>query len=113
MFDKIRRITSWLDSCSGLRNNPVADDISRLLKIGEEYGEAVEAQIGYTGQNPRKGITHTKEQYLAELADIVITATCAIQHVTQDEFETERIITQKLDGIIERSPEIERNPQHA
>jgi NTP pyrophosphatase (non-canonical NTP hydrolase) len=113
MFDDIRRITAWLDVMSGLRDNPLADDMSRVMKIGEELGETVEAFIGYTGQNPRKGFSHTKEQMLAELADVVITALCAIQHFTQDETETETIITGKILGIIARSPEIERIDHHA
>jgi NTP pyrophosphatase (non-canonical NTP hydrolase) len=49
----------------------------RILKIGEEYGEAVQAWIGVTGANPRKGITHTRAQVADELGDIAITALVA------------------------------------
>ena len=31
----------------------------RMLKLSEEVGEVAEAVIGATGQNPRKGVTHT------------------------------------------------------
>lgn len=49
----------------------------RVLKIAEEYGEAVQAWIGVTGQNPRKGITHTRQHVADELGDIAITALVA------------------------------------
>src|SRR5258708_20956976 len=88
LFRDITRITAWLDEKSGLRNNPVADNLSRVLKIGEEYGESVQAIIGLTGQNPRKGVTHSRSDLLAELADVIVTAFCAIQHFTQDETVT-------------------------
>lgn len=50
---------------------------SRVLKIGEEYGEAVQAWFGTTGQNPRKGITHHRGHVADELGDIAITALVA------------------------------------
>ena len=51
------------------------DEITlRLLKIGEEFGEAAQAWIGLTGQNPRKGITHTRQQVAAELGDVAFGA---------------------------------------
>jgi hypothetical protein len=31
----------------------------RMLKLQEEVGEVAQAVIGVTGQNPRKGTTHT------------------------------------------------------
>ncbi|MGW2825561.1 MazG-like family protein [Streptomyces sp. NPDC001443] len=31
----------------------------RILKLSEEVGEVAQAVIGATGQNPRKGVTHT------------------------------------------------------
>jgi NTP pyrophosphatase (non-canonical NTP hydrolase) len=49
----------------------------RVLKIAEEFGEAVQAWIGVTGQNPRKGITHTRRQVADELGDVAITALVA------------------------------------
>lgn len=46
----------------------------QLLKLQEELGEVAEAYIGWMGLNPRKGVTHTKEDVGAELADVIMTA---------------------------------------
>ena len=40
----------------------------------EETGEAAEAFIGLRGFNARKGVCRTREDLLAELADVIITA---------------------------------------
>ncbi len=123
MYAEIAAITAWLDRESGLRDSPLADDASRVLKVGEEIGEAYEALrllgsvseangravgafIGMTGQNPRKGVTHSQAELLAELADVAVTALCAIQHFTQSADDTERIILAKLASIVSRSPAI-------
>jgi NTP pyrophosphatase (non-canonical NTP hydrolase) len=59
------------------QGNGLAQVTLRVLKIGEEYGEAVQAWIGATGLNPRKGITHNRAQVADELGDIAITALVA------------------------------------
>jgi NTP pyrophosphatase (non-canonical NTP hydrolase) len=59
----------------------------RLLKIGEEYGEAIQAWIGVTGQNPRKGVTHSRRQVADELGDIAITALVAASSLGFDSRE--------------------------
>jgi hypothetical protein len=46
----------------------------QLVKIVEEVGEAGEAYIGIEGWNPRKGATHTIEDFHKELLDIALTA---------------------------------------
>lgn len=56
----------------------------RILKLREERGEVAEAVIGWTGQNPRKGVTHTEIQVIGELADVVLTAMLAIATMTDD-----------------------------
>ncbi len=42
-------------------------------------GQVAAAWIGLFGQNPRKGVTHTREDVAAELADVVFTALLAIE----------------------------------
>ncbi|MEU0003625.1 MazG-like family protein [Streptomyces sp. NPDC006314] len=54
----------------------------RVLKLSEEVGEVAEAVIGTTGQNPRKGITHTWEDVQAELCDVAVTALVALRTLT-------------------------------
>ena len=49
----------------------------RLLKVTEEVGEAAEAFIGMHGLNSRKGVCRSRDDLLAELADVIITAAVA------------------------------------
>ncbi|MBQ1095539.1 MazG-like family protein [Streptomyces sp. b94] len=56
----------------------------RMLKLSEEVGEVSEAVIDATGQNPRKGITHTWDDVEAELCDVVITALVALRTLTPE-----------------------------
>jgi NTP pyrophosphatase (non-canonical NTP hydrolase) len=46
----------------------------QLLKLTEETGEAAEAFIGMHGLNSRKGVCRSRDDLLAELADVIITA---------------------------------------
>jgi NTP pyrophosphatase (non-canonical NTP hydrolase) len=69
----------------------------RMLKLSEEVGEVAEAVIGATGQNPRKGVTHTWDDVQGELCDVVITALVALRTLTQEVF------TRHLARVMERS----------
>jgi hypothetical protein len=130
IWQSVRLITEWLDGANS--NNPLLtteqDDALRILKLGEEigevnqafaemmthemhlrmlsvrFGQASRAYIGMTGQNPRKGVTHSKAQVLAELADCALTALCAIHHFTGDEELTRRIFATKLGDVKKRLP---------
>ena len=78
------------------KDQPLAQDWARVSKVNEEAGEAVQALIALTGQNPRKGVTGTLGELLDELADTALTAIYAIQHFTKDEGTTRRIIEHKV-----------------
>ncbi|MFJ3716311.1 MazG-like family protein [Streptomyces sp. NPDC090057] len=66
----------------------------RILKLSEEVGEVAEAVIGATGQNPRKGITHTWDDVQSELCDVAITALVALRTLTPEAREVfERHLT--------------------
>lgn len=54
----------------------------RVAKVSEECGEAVAALIGATGQNPRKGVTHTLYDVKDELLDVALTALAAVEHLS-------------------------------
>ncbi|MFF1406199.1 MazG-like family protein [Streptomyces sp. NPDC058294] len=74
----------------------------RILKLSEEVGEVAEAVIGATGQNPRKGVTHTWEDVQAELCDVAITALVALRTLTPDarqvfEHHLEKVGSRPLD----------------
>lgn len=102
IFADIARINAWLDmSNTGMLADH--DNAMRVMKITEEAGEAVAAYIGMTGQNPRKGVTHTPDDLAAELADVAITALCALQHFTQNTAVTRMHLASKIAGIIKRS----------
>ena len=100
LFGDVADITAWLDE-----SNPESahEDAMRVLKLTEEAGEAAAAYIGMVGQNPRKGVTHTRDDLLKELADVAITALCAMQHFTQNEAVTRAYLAAKVQQIIKRS----------
>jgi NTP pyrophosphatase (non-canonical NTP hydrolase) len=56
----------------------------RLLKLSEEVGEVMQAYIGMTGQNPRKGVTHSRDDVAAELCDVILTAMTALHSFAED-----------------------------
>jgi len=63
------------------QNTPLENLLLRgPVKIGEELGELNEAIIGMTGQNPRKGFTHTQYDVDKELLDIALTALGTYEH---------------------------------
>ncbi|MEV4824132.1 MazG-like family protein [Micromonospora sp. NPDC049274] len=76
-----RAARSWLDGANGTGQTELT---CRILKLTEEAGEASAAWIGLLGQNPRKGVTHTREDVAAELADVAFTALVAIESLGLD-----------------------------
>lgn len=79
------------------KEQPLAQDWARLSKIGEEYGEAVNAFIGITGQNPRKGVFGSEDDVDVELVDVALTAILCLQHRTKNLDVTEGIIQSRLE----------------
>ncbi|MGW3351717.1 MazG-like family protein [Nonomuraea rubra] len=107
LWAHIAAMLTWLDAA-----NPRTDhELSmRLMKIGEEYGEAVAAYIGLTGQNPRKGVTHTHDDLAGELCDIVITALVALASHTGTAATAEATMRRHLER---RAPPPGRPHRHA
>jgi NTP pyrophosphatase (non-canonical NTP hydrolase) len=97
-WNTVDRLVEWLDRSSALP--PETDKLLRLLKLSEEVGEVARAVIGVTGQNPRKGITHTWDDVTAELCDVILTAMVALSTVTPDARE---VFAQRLDHVATRS----------
>lgn len=98
-------LDDWIDAHQEQewRDSPTLALFGRVTKVAEECGEAIQALIGVTGQNPRKGVSHTREQLQDELADIAITALCAIQHMTKDIGATDVILNRNLERIYLRT----------
>ena len=80
------------DASSTYTDQPLAQDWARVAKASEEAGEAIDALIGITGQNPRKGVYGSMDDLLDELADVALTGMYAIQHFTKDRTETWRVV---------------------
>ncbi|AVH59957.1 MULTISPECIES: MazG-like family protein [Streptomyces] len=77
----IRGLVAWLDSENGRSQQEIT---LRILKLTEEVGEAGQAWIGVTGQNPRKGVTHDRADVADELCDVIVTAAVALASVIDD-----------------------------
>lgn len=61
-----------------LRDHQGGDPAPRLMKIGEEFGEVIEAFIGFKGWNKRKGFNKSADDVADELCDVIITAHVAL-----------------------------------
>jgi hypothetical protein len=79
VWDHVARVVAWLDAANGRGPHETA---VRVMKIGEEAGEAVAAYIAMTGANPRKGTTDTADELAGELCDVVLAALVALATVT-------------------------------
>lgn len=76
--ETVTGMVSWLNSKNLLTREELG---LRIIKLTEEVGEVSAAWIGFTGQNPRKGITHTKEDVVKELLDVSVTALVAAESI--------------------------------
>ncbi|MFF8274989.1 MazG-like family protein [Streptomyces lateritius] len=84
-WDTIDRLSSWIAAHHTLPHQQ--DVLLRVLKLSEEVGEVAEAVIGATGQNPRKGASHTWQDVESELCDVIITAMVALRTLTPEAAE--------------------------
>ena len=105
-WNTVDRLVAWLDRYSELPAE--TRTILQILKITEEAGEVAEAVIGATGQNPRKGYSHTWEDVQEELCDVIVTAMVALTRINPGAREVfagklERIAVRSL-GVAEESP---------
>ncbi|MFF3345547.1 MazG-like family protein [Streptomyces sp. NPDC002779] len=98
LWSGIDELWSWLEANRPLDGREAM--LLRMLKLSEEVGEVAEAVIGATGQNPRKGVTHTWDDVQAELCDVVITALIALRTLTPD---TREVFAGHLARVRERS----------
>ena len=74
----------------------------RLLKLTEEVGEVAEAYLSMQGLNRRKGVCRTRDDLLAELADVIITAAIAMTGVTGDLEEAKGHLERRLAVVTAR-----------
>jgi NTP pyrophosphatase (non-canonical NTP hydrolase) len=95
----VEALWRWLDAHATPGGGPESV-LPRLLKLQEEVGEVAAAVIGATGQNPRKGTTHTWDDVQAELCDVTITALVALRSLTPD---ARAVFTRHLTRVAARS----------
>ncbi|WP_407842163.1 MazG-like family protein (plasmid) [Streptomyces sp. DSM 116496] len=75
-------VSAWIDAAPGNKDrDPEALLWGRVTKVGEESGEVIAALVGATGQNPRKGNSHTLQDVERELLDTAMTALAAVAHL--------------------------------
>lgn len=98
----VAELSEWIDRGNEDRN-PEAETWARLAKISEEAGEVVAAYIGATGQNPRKGTTHTLADVEDELLDVAITALAALEHVRGHDARSVELMDEKLQRTLSRA----------
>jgi NTP pyrophosphatase (non-canonical NTP hydrolase) len=105
-WQTIRLVDEWLDGAVAdeYKDQPLAQDWARLSKVSEELGEATQAFIGYTGQNPRKGVTNGLNEVLEELADVVMTGLLAMQHFTKQDAAVRELLRAKQRKLYNRVP---------
>lgn len=91
--DLIYALNDWIDSSP--RNNGRDSEAllwGRVAKLSEEVGEVNAALIGITGQNPRKGVSHSLADLEAELWDVALTAVCLVAHLRRNAGEHQDLL---------------------
>jgi hypothetical protein len=107
MEQVIQDVDEWLDRDvhQNFKEQPLAQDLIRFLKMKEEKGEAIAEWIMLTGQNPRKPQDlDAYARMLKELGDYVATGLFCIQHFTKDTEATMDVLYQALAKADERVP---------
>ncbi|MDB5716332.1 MAG: hypothetical protein JWO15_3729 [Sphingomonadales bacterium] len=75
----------------------------RSAKVGEEFGEAMQALGGMLGENPRKGVTHTREQVVGEQLDVALCALGSVEHLTGNKGRSVALLVEKMDYVNKRA----------
>lgn len=92
---QLAALSARIDASSEHRD-PEAVTWGRIAKIAEESGEVIAAFIGATGQNPRKGVTHSIDDVIEELLDVAVTALGAVEHLTGNESTSIDLLQRKV-----------------
>lgn len=93
-WDAIERLATRLEEHSTLP--PEQRRVLQILKITEEAGEVAEAVFGATGQNPRKGHSHTWQDVEAEVCDVIITAMVTLARLNPEARKTFALHLKKI-----------------
>lgn len=95
-------LSTWIDTTNQHRD-PEAILWGRVAKVSEEAGEAIACLVGATGQNPRKGQTHSLEDVIEELLDTAVAALGAVEHITGNTGTSLALLLDKIDRVAIRA----------
>lgn len=98
-----KRLLEALSWTVGFSEEPFTKNV---LKIGQSYGAVCQALVGVTAYNPRKGASHTMDDLVARLCDVIRDAMVALDDV---EPEPEATFVAHLARVHERSLGIVRH----
>lgn len=88
---KIAALSDWIGDSYPPGLDEEAHLWRRTAKVGEEYGEVVEAMLGALGENPRKGVTNGFDKVEYELLDVATSALGALHKMAPDDDVLERL----------------------
>lgn len=121
--ERLAALSQWIDG-SNVHRDPEAVTWGRLGKLQEEMGETADellllavrhwglnsaagrliaAFIGATGQNPRKGVTHTTDDVVKELLDCAVTALGAVEHLVGNDGSSMNRLAEFVERLIVRA----------
>jgi hypothetical protein len=123
---ELAALSKWIDEApANAARNPEAATWGRVSKVAEESGEVadellllavrklgldsaagriISAMIAWTGQNPRKEQDDSaQDRVIKELADVMVTAGAAIEHLTGNHGEAYGIFVRHLHGVTKRA----------
>lgn len=95
-------ISRWVDQANAHRDEE-AQIWGRVAKVGEENGEVLAALIGWLGANPRKNVTHSKQDVIDELLDVAVAALGAVEHLTGNQGEALDRLADKIAVVHQRT----------
>jgi hypothetical protein len=101
---QIRALSEWIDngpSYVGLDSE--AHTWRRLGKVGEEFGEVIEAWLGVIGENQRKGKFGSMDDVNTELLDVATCALAAVEHNTGNEGRSVAMLAEHVASRFERA----------
>lgn len=99
---QLAEISAWIDQHNTDSTPRESLMLRTIVKLGEEVGEVAEAVIGCLGQNPRKGVTHSLDDVVAELLDVAVTALGAIESINGNNGTALTLLELKIDAIHRR-----------
>lgn len=100
--EALAAISAWVDGSNGGRDRE-ALLLHRVIKVGEEFGEAISALIGWAGANPRKGVTNTPDDLIEELLDVAVAALGAVEHIDGNRARALGMLESKIIMVAERA----------